>query len=186
MQSSTSPHKASTPPQVAVASIDGKATAGRGRSFAQVFLLLLLGFALLTLLTGQVRADDGMVKVKSAHDVKTTADKLVSVLESKGMNVFGRVNHAAGAAKAGMELPATELVIFGNPKVGTPLMKCSRSIAIDLPQKALIWEEADGSVWLAYNNPEWLKARHSTEGCDEVFARVAGALGKFAAAATAP
>ena len=133
-----------------------------------------------------VLAADGLITVKSSHDVPTTVEKLVAVLESKGMNVFGQVNHGAGAKKAGLELRPTELVIFGNPKVGTPLMKCSQSIAIDLPQKMLAWQDEDGTVYLSYNDPMHLKSRHTTEGCDEVFAKVSGALGKFAAAATAP
>ncbi len=131
-------------------------------------------------------AADGMITVKSPHDVATTVEKLVAVLESKGMNVFGQVNHGAGAKKAGLELRPTQLVIFGNPKVGTPLMLCSQSIAIDLPQKMLAWEDKDGTVYLSYNDPMHLKSRHATEGCDEVFGKVSGALGKFAAAATAP
>jgi len=129
-------------------------------------------------------AQDGMTTVKSAHSVSMTVDKLTSVLESKGMNVFARINHAEGAMKAGMELRPTELVIFGNPKVGTPLMKCSQSIAIDLPQKMLVWEAEDGTVYLGYNDPAHLKARHATEGCDAVFEKVSGALGNFAKAAT--
>lgn len=138
------------------------------------------------LISTSVIADEGMVTVKSAHDVKTTADRLEAKLKEKGMNVFGRVNHTAGAEKAGMELPPTELVIFGNPKIGTPLMQCARSVAIDLPQKALIWEDADGNVWLAYNDPQYLKNRHAIEGCDEVIDKITGALGNFAKAATTP
>lgn len=143
-----------------------------------VFLVATLGLPL------QGHAADGVVTVKSAHDVATTVSRLQEIVESKGMNVFGRVNHGAGAAKAGIELKPTEVLIFGNPKVGSPLMRCSRSIAIDLPQKALVWEDDDGVVWLAYNDPEYLKARHATEGCDEVFAKVTGALAAFAEAAT--
>jgi len=148
-----------------------------------VILGLLLGSLSLV---GTAAAADGLITVKSAHDVATTVDKLQMVVESKGMKVIARVDHAAGAASVDIELPATVLLIFGNPKVGTPLMKCSRSIAIDLPQKALVWEDAEGVVWLAYNDPDYLKARHATEGCDEVFAKVTGALANFAAAATAP
>ena len=109
-------------------------------------------------------AADGMVTVKSPHDVSTTVEKLVAVLESKGMNIFARVNHTEGAKKAGMELRPTELVLFGNPKVGTPLMLCSQSIAIDLPQKMLAWKDEDGNVHLGYNDPAYLKGRHTTEG----------------------
>jgi len=129
-------------------------------------------------------ADNGLISVKSPHDVATTADQLEAVLKSKGMNVFGRVNHAAGAEKAGLSLRPTELVIFGNPKVGTPLMNCAQSVAIDLPQKALIWQDEAGQVWLAYNDPAYLGDRHKIEGCDEVLKKVSGALANFAAAAT--
>ena len=129
-------------------------------------------------------ADSGLTTVKSAHSVADSLDKLEKVLESAGMNVFARINHSEGAEKAGMELRPTELLIFGNPKVGTPLMKCSQSIAIDLPQKMLAWEDESGQVWLGYNDPAHLKSRHSTEGCDKVFEKVSGALAKFAAAAS--
>lgn len=133
---------------------------------------------------GAAHADNGLVSVKSNHDVATTADNLEAVLKSKGMNVFGRVNHAEGAKKAELELRPTEVVIFGNPKVGTPLMNCAQSVAIDLPQKALIWEDESGQVWLAYNDPAYLANRHKIEGCDKVLEKVTGALANFAAAAT--
>jgi len=129
-------------------------------------------------------AADGLIAIKSSHDVKTTADKLESVLKEKGMTVMARVNHQQGAEKAGLALRPTEVVIFGNPKVGTPLMQCAQSVAIDLPQKALIWEDANGEVWLGYNDPQYLKGRHDIEGCDEVLDKVSGALGNFAKAAT--
>ncbi len=136
--------------------------------------------------SSSAQAADGMITVESPHDVATTVDKLVAVLESKGMNVFARINHAEGAKNAGLELRPTELVVFGNPKVGTPLMLCSQSIAIDLPQKMLAWQDEDGNVHLGYNDPMHLKGRHKTEGCDEVLGKVTGALANFAKAATAP
>lgn len=145
----------------------------------------ILGAVLLmSLISANSYAANGLITVKSVHTVEATADKLEAVLKSKGMNVFGRVNHAKGAMGAGLELLPTELVIFGNPKVGTPLMQCARSVAIDLPQKALIWEDDSGQVWLSYNDPAYLAERHSIEGCDEVLKKVSGALGNFAAAAT--
>jgi uncharacterized protein (DUF302 family) len=131
-------------------------------------------------------ADESFVQVKSNHSVADTSARLEAVLLEKGMNVFATIDHAAGAAKAGMELSPTELVIFGNPKVGTPLMKCGPTVALDLPQKALIWEDESGQVWLAYNRPEYLAARHGLEGCDEVLAKVSKALAGFADAATQP
>ena len=129
-------------------------------------------------------AGNGLISVKSSHDVKVTADRLENILNQKGMNVFIRINHAAGAAKAGKELRPTELIVFGNPKVGTPLMQCSQSVAIDLPQKALIWQDDKGLVWLTYNDPEYLSVRHGLKGCSEVIKKVQKALSNFARAAT--
>ncbi len=137
------------------------------------------------LLASTAFAGEGMISVKSAHPVAQTADRLENILNSKGMTVFTRINHAAGAAKVGKELAPTELVIFGNPKVGTPLMQCSHSIAIDLPQKALIWQDQSGQVWLSYNDPQFLALRHNTQGCDAVLKKVGMALGNFAKKATA-
>ena len=118
---------------------------------------IVLGL-LLTMAVGSnnALAQDGMIAVKSPFDVATTVDKLETVLKSKGMNIFGRVNHAEGAKKAELELRPTEVLIFGNPKVGTPLMNCSQSIAIDLPQKMLAWEDESGQVFLGYNDPMYL------------------------------
>jgi uncharacterized protein (DUF302 family) len=131
-------------------------------------------------------ADNGLVNVKSAHSVKDTADRLEKALTNKGMTIFIRIDHAAGAKKVGLALPPTELVIFGNPKVGTPLMRCSRGVAIDLPQKTLIWEDDQGQVWLTYNDPAYLATRHAITGCEAVLEKVGGALQNFAAAATKP
>jgi uncharacterized protein (DUF302 family) len=131
-------------------------------------------------------ADDGMVHVKSNHNVKTTADRLENALKNKGMTIFNRINHAAGAQKVGLKLPPMELVIFGNPKVGSPLMQCSQTTGIDLPQKALIWQDESGSVWLSYNHPDHIGKRHRIEGCRENLKKVANALGNFAKAATMP
>lgn len=133
---------------------------------------------------GVSAAADEMINVKSAHSVEQTANRLEKVLEAKGMTLFTRIDHAAGAAKVGEELRPTELLIFGNPKVGTPLMQCSQTVAIDLPQKALIWEDNEGTVWFSYNDPAYLAERHAITGCDEVLAKVTGALGAFAAKAT--
>jgi len=135
---------------------------------------------------GVAHAQQGMIVVPSAHDVQTTMDKLEAIVTEKGMKVMARVNHSDNAAKADMELRPTQLLIFGNPKVGTPLMLCSQSIAIDLPQKMLVWQDEDGKVFAGYNDPSYLKERHATAGCDAVFEKVTGALSNFAKAATAP
>ena len=133
-----------------------------------------------------VQADSGLISTKSAHDVKTTADRLENALKTKGMRVFIRIDHAQGAQTVGKALRPTEVIVFGNPKVGTPLMQCSQSVAIDLPQKALVWEDEAGQAWLTYNDPEYLAERHEIKGCDEVLKKVAKALNNFSMAATKP
>ncbi len=143
----------------------------------QIFVVAMLFVA------SSVYADNGLIVTQSKHSVSDTADQLVSVLEGKGMTVFERIDHSKGARSAGLELRPTEVVIFGNPKVGTPLMLCSQSVAIDLPQKMLIWQDEAGDVWLAYNEPGYLAKRHNIEGCDEVLGKISTALGNFAAAA---
>jgi len=154
------------------------------RVLGKAALILALGTGAIAA-SNVASAQDGVIALKSPHSVAETLDKLSAVLESKGMNIFARINHAEGAAKADLELRATEVLVFGNPKVGTPLMNCAQSVAIDLPQKMLAWEDADGQVFLGYNDPMYLKSRHGIEGCDKVLETVAGALGNFAKAATA-
>jgi len=147
---------------------------------------ILYTIAALFLLASLSYADNGIISVKSSHEVKATTDRLENVLNQKGMTVFIRINHAEGAQKVGKKLRPTELVIFGNPKVGTPLMQCRQSTAIDLPQKALIWEDEEGQVWLSYNNPNYLVERHGITGCAEVVKKIEKALSNFAKAATMP
>ena len=130
-------------------------------------------------------AQNGMSVIQSTHNVATTMDKLESIVNSKGMKVMARVNHAANAKSVDMELRPTELLLFGNPEAGTKLMQSSQSIGIDLPQKMLVWEAEDGKVFIGFNDPAYLKSRHSTEGCDPVFEKVTGALNNFAQAAAA-
>jgi uncharacterized protein (DUF302 family) len=141
---------------------------------------------ILFFLASQVYADNGIITVKSSLEVKATADRLENVLKQKGMTVFLRINHAEGANKVGKKLRPTELVVFGNPKVGTPLMQCSQTTAIDLPQKALVWEDSEGQAWLSYNDPNYLVKRHGITGCAEVIKKIEKALNNFAKAATTP
>lgn len=142
-------------------------------------LFISLLFGLSTLLS---YADSalGVVNLLSQHDVKTTTTRLEEQLEAKGMHIFARINHAEGAKKVDKVLRPTELVIFGNPKVGTLLMQCNQSVAIDLPQKALVWEDEQGKVWLSYNDPYYLAKRHDLKECEPVIEKVAKALGNFA------
>ena len=147
---------------------------------------LLLSFISLVFFSASALADNGLIRIKSVHNVKSTADRLEKALTLKGMTVFARINHAEGAQKVGKTLRPTELIIFGNPKVGTPLMQCSQSVAIDLPQKALISEGEDGQVWLSYNAPRYLADRHNIKGCDDVITTIENALANFAKTATMP
>ena len=128
-------------------------------------------------------ADDPLVVKASPYSVKTTLDRLSAILTRKGITVFARIDHAAGAHKVGMELAPTELLLFGNPKLGTPLMKANRRIGIDLPLKALAWRDANGKVWLAYTRADALRARYGVAGVDKVFAKMRGALDKLTNAA---
>lgn len=133
-----------------------------------------------------VYADSGLVNIQSAHAVEQTADRMEALLKEKGMRIFIRINHAAGAQKAGIALRPTELIVFGNPKVGAPLMARQQSIAIDLPQKMLIWEDAAGKVWLTYNQPDYLALRHGLPADLAPFQKVGGVLQQLTAKAAAP
>ena len=141
---------------------------------------------LIFLFVSTASADPGLIRIKSAHNVKNTADRLEDIVQKKGMRVFLRINHAENARKVGQDLRPTELLIFGNPKVGAPLMQCSQTVAIDLPQKALIWQDENGQVWLGYNDPQYLATRHEIDNCKAVLDKVQNALKNFAQAATQP
>jgi cysteine-rich repeat protein len=121
-------------------------------------------------------AADGMINIPSAFGVEETADRLESILIEKGMTIFNRISHSRGASNVGIDIRDTELIIFGNPKVGSLLMQCQQSVAIDLPQKALIWKDENSGVWISYNDPEYLKKRHQITGCDEVLSKIEKAL----------
>lgn len=108
-------------------------------------------------------ADNGLITVSSAHGVKETIDRFENDMKSKGMTIFARIDHAAGAEAVGLTLRPTELLIFGNAKAGTPLMQSHQTLGIDLPLKVLAWEDAAGKVWLSYNEPGWLAARHGDQ-----------------------
>lgn len=103
---------------------------------------------------------DGLIAIRSAHGPKDTMNRFEAEVKAKGMTVFARIDHAAGAAEVGLALRPTELLIFGNAKAGTPLMQAAQTIGIDLPLKALVWQDAAGATWLAYSDPSWLARRH--------------------------
>ncbi len=123
---------------------------------------------------------DGMEIIQSRYSVEETTDRLENVLTENGLTIFKKVDHQEGAALVDMQLTPTTLLIFGNPKLGTPLMQCAPSVAIDLPQKMLVWEDKDGQVKIGYNTIDYLKKRHSIEGCDQELQKISGALQKFA------
>ena len=105
-------------------------------------------------------AADGLITIRSSYGAKDTADRLDAAIKARGMTVFARIDHAAGAAEAGLSLRPTELLVFGNAKGGTPLMQSNQMIGIDLPLKALVWQDETGKTWLSYNDPRWLAKRH--------------------------
>lgn len=117
------------------------------------------------LLASLAQAADGLVALKSPHPVVDTMNRFEGIVKQRGLNVFARIDHAAGAKKIGKTLRPTEVIIFGNPQGGTPLMECAQSAGIDLPLKALVWEDAAGQVWLGYNDPAYLGQRHGVAQC---------------------
>lgn len=129
---------------------------------------------------------EGMVQVQSQYDVRTTTDRLIAAVRAHGLNVIGRIDHEDGARETGRDLRPTELVIFGNPNIGSSLIECNQTAGIDLPQKALIWEDDDGTVWLGYNNPAYVVKRHRLDKCDLAVRKVEKALVTLARLATQP
>lgn len=150
----------------------------------RIIPLSIAMFAIFT--TMSMAGNAGLVNVKSAHSVSVTADRLERILAEKGMRLFLRLNHAEGAGKVGIDLRPTELLVFGNPKVGAPLMAKQQPVAIDLPQKMLIWQDETGRVWLTYNHPDYLADRHGLDKSLAPLQKVETALGAFAQAAGAP
>jgi uncharacterized protein (DUF302 family) len=104
--------------------------------------------------------ENGIVTIPGHHAVDATVEKLEGILRAKGVKLFALVDHSGEAEKAGMQMRPTKLLIFGNPKAGTPLMIASPSVAIDFPLKVLVWEDSEGKVWLSYNAPAYIAARH--------------------------
>jgi len=130
--------------------------------------------------------DDGLITVASRFSVPETVERLVAFATSHGLVVFARIDHADGAAKAGLPLRPTELVIFGHPKGGTPLMADRQTAGIDLPLKALAWEDADRKVWLTCNDPAWIAGRHGLGAASQEAVKIlAAGLAAAAKAATA-
>ncbi|MDB5423657.1 MAG: camphor resistance protein CrcB [Phenylobacterium sp.] len=128
-------------------------------------------------------AVDGLITLRSGHGPAETMARLAAEVEARGLKVFARIDHAAGAADAGLPLRPTTLLVFGSAKGGTPLMQAAQTIGIDLPLKALVWQDAAGDTWLSYNDPRWLAKRHGLGG--EIDATLSGLAGLLAAVAAA-
>jgi uncharacterized protein (DUF302 family) len=143
-------------------------------------LLLLAVLALGGSVLAQETTGAGLVSVESTYSVEETVNRLQTTLQDQGLTVVTTVNHAANAEGVGLDLRPTQLIIFGNPNIGTPLMQSSQAIGIDLPQKFLVWENDAGQVQVTYNDPAYLANRHSITGQDERIDQVANALSNFA------
>lgn len=131
-------------------------------------MIRIIAAAVMIFAAIHVSAADGLIALKSAHSVKDTMDRFEAATKDKGLNVFLRVDHAGGAKKIGKDLRPTELLVFGNPQGGTPLMECAQTAGIDLPLKALAWQDAAGQTWLGYNDPGFLAKRHEAGNCAAV------------------
>jgi uncharacterized protein (DUF302 family) len=117
-------------------------------------------------------SNKGLVHLASPYPVSETLTRLETIIQSKGLSIFTRIDHSAAAAHVGLTMPPAVVVLFGSPKTGTPLMIASPTLAIDLPLKALVWQDGEGAVWLSYNTPDYLKQRHAIP--DELIHFIAG------------
>ncbi|OEU57391.1 MAG: hypothetical protein BA862_02560 [Desulfobulbaceae bacterium S3730MH12] len=142
----------------------------------KVFVILIAIFSFTCTI---VQAAEGLINKTSSYNVQKTMDRFEKIVKDKDFNVIARVNHTAAAKKSGSTLRPTELLIFGNPKLGTQLMLSNQTIGIDLPLKVLIWEDDKGVVTLSYNDPAWLQKRHGITDRNKAFAKMTGALDKF-------
>jgi uncharacterized protein (DUF302 family) len=129
--------------------------------------------------------ENGLITLPSAHDVGVTLDRLTAALDAKGVTIFARIDHAAGASSVGLPLRPTTLVIFGNPAAGTPMMQAAQTAGIDLPLKAVVWQSVDGTTYLTYNDPAWIAARHGLGGAaQQPVTALSAAMAAFARHAT--
>lgn len=150
------------------------------KTFCSVVMLLMLTVA-------PSWGAEGLVTRQSPHSAQQTMDRLESVVRNKGLTIFARIDHARGAETIGKTLRPTEVIIFGNPKGGTPFMQCAQTVGIDLPLKALVWEDASGQTWLSYNDPAYLAQRHGVDPAEcAVVGNLSKALAGIAASATGP
>jgi uncharacterized protein (DUF302 family) len=126
---------------------------------------------------------EGMTSIPSSFGPKETMNRLIAEIGAKGLQVFARIDHAAGAAEVALTLRPTELVIFGNARGGTPLMQSVQTVGIDLPLKVLVWQDAEGKAWLSYNEPAWIAQRHHVTSAGPVVSKLGAALNTIVRAA---
>ncbi len=143
-----------------------------------MFFLIFFG------LFGFAQTDSGLVTLESTYTIEETQARLEAAIENAGLRIILVLDHAANAGNVELDLRPTRLVLFGNPNVGTPLMQSAQTVAIDLPQKMLIWEDEQGHIFVSYNDPMYLKTRHSIEDQDQRLNNISGALHNLATAAT--
>jgi uncharacterized protein (DUF302 family) len=129
---------------------------------------------------------EGLTSIQSRFGPKETIDCLVAEINATGMTVFARIDHAAAAAEVGLTLRPAELTIFGNARGGTPLMQSVQTVGIDLPLKALIWEDAAGKTWISYNEPKWIVQRHGVVNAQPIVTKMADLLSAISTAAAGP
>lgn len=146
-----------------------------------LIIFVLLAFTPLSVMA----AGEGLISKKSHHSVKVTLDRLENILKKKGITIAMRWSHDEGGKKAGIPLRPTELLVFGNPKMGTHFFTSNQTAGIDLPMKALAWEDKDGQVWLTYNDPAYIAGRHNIENRAEIVKKMTGALNNMTSAAIA-
>jgi uncharacterized protein (DUF302 family) len=132
------------------------------------------------------RSSNGLIQLKSNFSIEELTTRIESLLKERNLVLVAKIDHAANAKSVKLELRPTRLFIFGNAKAGTPLMQCNQSIGIDLPMKALVWQDAQGQVWFGYNDPQYLKERHQLKQCDLEINAASQAMKALAAAVTQP
>ncbi len=142
------------------------------------FILIVLAvFILNPVFAGE--KSDGLITKKSNHSADKTIERLQAILKKKGITIFARVSHTGGAKKAKIDLRKTELLIFGNPKLGSHFFTSNQTAGIDLPMKALAWQDKKGQVWLTYNDPSYVANRHNIKDRAKFVKKMTGALNKF-------
>ncbi len=135
-----------------------------------------------SMMSGAGDRSNGLIQLKSNFSIEETTARIESLLKERNLVLVAKIDHAANAKSVKLELRPTRLFIFGNAKTGTPLMQCNQSVAIDLPMKGLLWQDAQGQVWFGYNDPQYLKDRHQLKQCDREINAASQAMKALAAA----